>query len=81
MQTPLEGLPFQFALYGSTLSASDYQTIMLSSLLISLIASCAFGLLTRFQRPGKRSPWVSDEGISCRVSAKPFSFGPGWQIL
>lgn len=54
MQTPLEGLPFQFALYGSTLSAGDYQTIMLSSLLISLIASCAFWfLLTRFQRPGK----------------------------
>ncbi|MGG6137289.1 cyclic di-GMP phosphodiesterase [Pantoea allii] len=54
MQTTMDGLPFQFALYGSTLSAGDFQTIMLSSLLMSLLAGCTcWFLLTRVQRPGK----------------------------
>ncbi|MEB6533414.1 cyclic di-GMP phosphodiesterase [Pantoea stewartii] len=54
MQTPMDGLPFQFALYGSTLSASDYQTIMLISLLFALIVSgMSWVLLSRVRRPGK----------------------------
>ncbi|MCH9298126.1 cyclic di-GMP phosphodiesterase [Pantoea allii] len=53
-QITMDGLPFQFALYGSTLSAGDFQTIMLSSLLMSLLAGCTcWFLLTRVQRPGK----------------------------
>ncbi|PHP91625.1 phage resistance protein [Pantoea agglomerans] len=50
----LTGYPLQFVLYGSTLAFSDYQTILLSGLLLSLLVSGAcWLLLSVYQRPGK----------------------------
>ncbi|OXH80901.1 phage resistance protein [Pantoea agglomerans] len=46
--------PLQFVLYGSTLAFSDYQNILLSGLLLSLLVSGAcWLLLSVYQRPGK----------------------------
>ncbi len=54
MTLALSGYPLQFVLYGSTLSLNDYQTIILSSILLSLLASAlCWLLLSRYQRPGK----------------------------
>jgi EAL domain-containing protein (putative c-di-GMP-specific phosphodiesterase class I) len=50
----LTGYPLQFVLYGSTLAFSDYQNILLSGLLLSLLVSGAcWLLLSVYQRPGK----------------------------
>ncbi|MEN4566314.1 MAG: cyclic di-GMP phosphodiesterase [Pantoea agglomerans] len=50
----LTGYPLQFMLYGSTLAFSDYQNILLSGLLLSLLVSGAcWLLLSVYQRPGK----------------------------
>ncbi|MEN4684142.1 cyclic di-GMP phosphodiesterase [Pantoea agglomerans] len=50
----LTGYPLQFVLYGSTLTFSDYQNILLSGLLLSLLVSGAcWLLLSVYQRPGK----------------------------
>lgn len=50
----LTGYPLQFVLYGSTLAFSDYQNILLSCLLLSLLVSGAcWLLLSVYQRPGK----------------------------
>lgn len=50
----LTGYPLQFVLYGSTLAFSDYQNIILSGLLLSLLVSGAcWLLLSVYQRPGK----------------------------
>ncbi|MBO0639025.1 cyclic di-GMP phosphodiesterase [Pantoea agglomerans] len=50
----LAGYPLQFVLYGSTLAFSDYQNILLSGLLLSLLVSGAcWLLLSVYQRPGK----------------------------
>lgn len=50
----LTGFPLQFVLYGSTLAFSDYQNILLSGLLLSLLVSGAcWLLLSVYQRPGK----------------------------
>ncbi|MEN4634852.1 cyclic di-GMP phosphodiesterase [Pantoea agglomerans] len=53
-QQALTGYPLQFVLYGSTLAFSDYQNILLSGLLLSLLVSGAcWLLLSVYQRPGK----------------------------
>ncbi|SUB15890.1 phage resistance protein [Pantoea agglomerans] len=50
----LTGYPLQFVLYGSTLAFSDYQNILLSGLLLSLLVSGAcWLLLSVYKRPGK----------------------------
>ncbi|WP_336999354.1 cyclic di-GMP phosphodiesterase [Pantoea agglomerans] len=50
----LTGYPLQFVLYGSTLAFSDYQNILLSGLLLSLLVSGAcWLLLSVYERPGK----------------------------
>lgn len=50
----LTGYPLQFVLYGSTLTFRDYQNILLSGLLLSLLVSGAcWLLLSVYQRPGK----------------------------
>lgn len=50
----LTGYPLQFVLYGSTLAFSDYQNILLSGLLLSLLVSGAcWLLLSIYKRPGK----------------------------
>ncbi|MDU7867132.1 MAG: cyclic di-GMP phosphodiesterase, partial [Pantoea sp.] len=54
LQQSLAGYPLQFVLYGSTLSLSDYQNILLSSLLLSLLVTGGcWLLLSAYQRPGK----------------------------
>lgn len=53
-QQALTGYPLQFVLYGSTLAFSDYQNILLSGLLLSLLVSgTCWLLLSVYQRPGK----------------------------
>lgn len=53
-QQALTGYPLQFVLYGSTLAFSDYQNILLSGLLLSLlVAGGCWMLLAVYQRPGK----------------------------
>ncbi|WP_337010076.1 cyclic di-GMP phosphodiesterase [Pantoea sp. AS142] len=53
-QQALPGYPLKFVLYGSTLAFSDYQNILLSGLLLSLLVSGTCWLLLSFyQRPGK----------------------------
>lgn len=53
-QQTLSGYPLRFVLYGSTLAFSDYQNILLSSLLLSLLVSGGcWLLLSVYLRPGK----------------------------
>jgi len=53
-QLALTGYPLQFVLYGSTLASGDYQNVLLSSLLLSLLVSGASWLLLSVsQRPGR----------------------------
>ncbi|PZL98002.1 cyclic di-GMP phosphodiesterase [Pantoea sp. ARC607] len=53
-QQALTGYPLRLALYGSTLAFSDYQAILLSSLLLSLlVAGACWLLLSIYLRPGK----------------------------
>ena len=50
----LTGYPLQFVLYGTTLAFTDYQTIVLCGLLLSLmVAGGCWLLLSVYQRPGK----------------------------
>ncbi len=54
VQQSLEGYPLQFVLYGSILAVSDYQNIVLSGLLLSLlVAGGCWLLLAHYQRPGR----------------------------
>ncbi|MHA6312009.1 MULTISPECIES: cyclic di-GMP phosphodiesterase [Pantoea] len=54
LQQSLPGYPLQFVLYGTTLALSDYQNILLSSLLLSvLVTGGCWLLLSVCQRPGK----------------------------
>lgn len=53
-QQELAGYPLRLALYGATLAFSDYQAILLSSLLLSLlVAGACWLLLSIYLRPGK----------------------------
>jgi len=53
-QQALTGYPLQFVAYGSTLAVSDYQTILLSGLLLSLLFAGGWWLLLSvYQRPGR----------------------------
>ncbi|MGK3141524.1 cyclic di-GMP phosphodiesterase [Pantoea sp. C2G6] len=53
-QLALTGYPLRFVLYGSTLAFSDYQTLLLSSLLLSLLVTGGCWLLLSIvRRPGR----------------------------
>ncbi|MGV2878387.1 cyclic di-GMP phosphodiesterase [Pantoea vagans] len=53
-QQALTGYPLKFVLFGSVLAFSDYQNILLCSLLLSLLVSGGcWLLLSVYQRPGK----------------------------